>query len=748
MDDLTPMQQGIEAADGPEKSKEYADVARWAERLKQGRKFDEPARKQFAKDRRYARGDSGFEVDANIAGTNIDILESHLYAKDPDFDITPGPTVRPPSLEALREVAGQMAESDPKVLEAGKIVAVDATAQGVDRDTAIAMGEAASAGMVEQLVREQVIELRKRYQKRQRETKAFAETCEIIGSRMWRDASLHRRGRPWVRSNLTIGMGVLKGSWQQRTAPSPETVTAINDLQANIARARAQKAELEDGDAGLVDRVMNGLASLVGADKEAKLANLERQLTTLQEQPEQVSSRGYVIDNVAGEDFDVAPGYTMTNHLDAPWNAHRIFMPIEDAEALALANGVTKEQMKQATRYTAREPVMVRNETAALDANADHKDADAFVASTGSTEQAEFACLREIWDRDTNAVLTMIDGVRCWIKPAWRPPATTRFYPFFVLTDSEVDGQRFAQSKVSRAAKLLDEYNRIGSAERTHRSRILPKTMINAGALDTGEADKLAKGVTQEIVLLKTTVPKADLRGLIVPVAYAAIDPGLYDRSRIVAEIERIFGTTEALAGGNAVAPSGGKKTATQIDTENSGFAARTGGQRDKQERVLGELALYTLEIARAHVTQEDAQEIAGPDALWPEYGGPDDILTTTRVDIRAGSSGKPNTAAERESFSTVYPTLREGMIEIAQLRQTSPEDLADALEKLLRLAVDRSGERLDIDELIPPAGMAPPMAAPGEPGSDPNASADTNAPPAEGAVPPEALPTNELAAA
>lgn len=705
------MDAGIDAADGPEKSKERADVTRWLARIEQARKFDDPARAQYAKDRRYARGDSGAEVDANIAGTNIDILEAFLYARDPDLDIAPGPTVRPPSFDALHDAAEEMVAQSPEVLQAGQQAAAQAVLVGMPRDHALMLGQIAQDAKTEELIKAQVMELRKRYAKRQRQIKAFAETCEIIGSRMWHDASLKRRGRPWVRSGLTVGVGILKASWQERTAPSPETTTAINDLQANIARARAQATALEDGEAGLLARLADGAASLIGSGHEAKLAEYERQLATLQAQPEQVMSRGYVVDNVAAEDFQVAPGYTIANHLDAPWNAHRIFMLYDDACAAFPEIG---DKIKQATRYTARKPVMVQREAALLDGNIDAKAADAYVQGEGSEHSEEFVALWEIWDRDTNCVLTGIEGVPCWVKPAWNPPATTRFYPFFLFCTSEVDGQRHPQSLVSRAAKLLDEYNRIGSAEAEHRRRVRPKTMFNAGAMDDGEAEKLAKATTQEMVPVRTTVPKMDLRGLVVPVVYAGLDPALYDRQRISNEIERIFGVQEALAGSVQV-----QKTLGEAEIQESGRQARDSAKRDAMEGTLSDLALYTVEVARAFVTLEDAQAMAGPDAMWPEYTGPDDLVRMVNVDIRAGSTGKPNTSAERESWAQQLPLLQSAIVQIGQLRQASPLDIADAMEKLLRITAERSGDRIDIDELIPQAGAAP--IVPGMPG-DPNA--------------------------
>jgi hypothetical protein len=82
------------AADGGVAEQEMADVKKWQKRIKEGREFDKLARKRYAIDRQFARGDKGgFRVALPIAATYVDILKSFLYAKDPDLDCQP-PTAR------------------------------------------------------------------------------------------------------------------------------------------------------------------------------------------------------------------------------------------------------------------------------------------------------------------------------------------------------------------------------------------------------------------------------------------------------------------------------------------------------------------------------------------------------------------------------------------------------------------------------------------------------------------------------
>jgi len=272
----------------------------------------------------------------------------------------------------------------------------------------------------------------------------------------------------------------------------------------------------------------------------------------------------------------------------------------------------------------------------------------------------------------------------------------------------------------------VDEYNRIGTAEAEHRRRIIPKTAFDAGQISPDQAKKLEAGGIGEMVPLQPTQPGQSLSNLLMPIVYPAIDPMLYDRQRIVNELERIWGVQEALSGAVNVA-----KTATEAEIQQTGFTARSSSRRDSLEAVLGDLALYTCEISRQFIDQDAAVAIAGPHAVWPEYIGADDLKKFLDVDVRAGSTGKPDTSAERESWSVLFPSLQAGVSQIAQLRGSSPTSVADALEELLRITAERAGERMNLDAIIPQADGMPAMPMPGAP--MPGGPMPEQAPPAGG---------------
>ena len=693
--DTTELDKGIATA-SPD-GREAEDVRKWQRRLKAARDYDKPAREQYARDRRYARGDSRSELNSNIAGVFVNILTDFLYAKNPDVDVLPARSAQPPSLSALRQASREIVMGDAAALaridQAALQVGAQAALTDPSDESVGATVKAAREDMIERMAQAKLEELQAEYAKRNETNKAFGETLEICVSRMWQDAGLKRQARAMCQTGLTVALGALKASWQERTAPSPQTARAMHDLQDNIARLNAKRAELADDECK--------------GERDAERAELERQLEALRGETEQVMARGFAVDVVQPEDFQCAIGYTIANHVDAPWNANRSFLTIEDAKAAYGGTFKTEKEREdcfaKATKYSARCPVMQGKEAAAVDDSITAEDADAYVqgAGVGAEGQAEYLAVWEIWDANTGHVLTMAEGMDRWLRAPWQPNATTRFYPYFVLPLHDVDGQRHPQSYISRSYKLLDEYDRLATNFRAHRARCVPKTGFNATLLKPEDAGKLANATINEMVPLDlpANMPISDV---LKEITYPAINPALYDDGPIMAKLERIWGVQEALSGSIQQV-----KTATEAEIQQGGFQARTSSRRDILESMLNELAQYTAEVAWQNMSEDDVVAIAGPNAVWPTYSRPEDLRQMLVIDIRAGSSGKPNTTAEREAWSVLLPILQGSIVQIGQLRGSTPHEIADKLEALTRLTGERMGDRLDFDQLIPKPGPA-----------------------------------------
>lgn len=527
------------------------------------------------------------------------------------------------------------------------------------------------------------------------EAAELGKSMEIVAQQLWRAAKLKDRAKMTLRTALTVGLGWMKASWQDSTARDPVVSSQLSQLEDNRARIQAMLAEIDAGDV---------------ADLEAKKQEIELSIASLNERVEKLVARGLAIDHVPSEDITIPQGIGQINqYLDAPWIDHRLFMRPEDVSARF---GIPVEKLGQATSYSQRRPEMQTGlQTPAL-RDSDENDADAFIKGGGMGGDSDtFIAVHETWDKNTGHVLLWAEGMAEFLKQP-QPPAyaTTRFYPFFMLGFLWVDGERWPQSHVYRSWKLMDEYNRTRSRSSTHRRRAIPKSLLNASLLSPKEVKKIESAETGEIVAVKMNTANGEVGNLIREYNYPRFDRDLYDTADIRADMEAIWGVQEALAGGVRTA-----KTATEAEIQQTGTQARTAIMRDAVEDMLSDLANYTAQLAVGALSPEEAREIAGPDALWvpQENITPEDLDALLVLDIRAGSTGKPNTAANQQAWSVIMPVLQNAITGIGQLRQSSPQQIANALEQLVIQTMEVTGQRLDPSRFIPAEGQPQPSLDP-----------------------------------
>jgi hypothetical protein len=516
----------------------------------------------------------------------------------------------------------------------------------------------------------------------------FGDTMQIVISKLWTKANLKCAAKPWVRAGLTSSVAWLKVTWQQRNGADPVTDQAISDLKDNLASVERLLVEYAD-DSGYCESA------------ELQQEQLRLAIKGLEDKSEAEVRKGLVIDLVDMADItvsDEAP--SISRYLDSPWISHRSYLRLHQVKALFPE--LTSEELKNLDSYSQKKPRANDGESGALtEFNATDADAYQSQTQTHTIGQAQFCCAEEIWDRDTNQVITLIRGLKGYARQPYAPNApTTRFFPFFGLIFTDTDGQRWPQSLNQRSQSLQDAYSRAISAFEEHRSRIKPKTVFQAGMMDDTEATKLAKGATQEMVPIKTTNPKQDMRQLLIPVAYAPIDMAVYDTRWIMQNFELVWGLQDAMTGSIDAA-----KTATEAEIQQGGTNSRSADKRDQLEEVLSELAQYTGQVAIQMISPEEVVVMAGPQALWPAGIDPEQLDRLGVVSIRAGSSGKPNSRQQREVWGAVMPMISELIDKIAMLRNSNPLDVAEKYEQLVVETAARSGEQLDPTRFIPDVG-------------------------------------------
>ena len=532
-----------------------------------------------------------------------------------------------------------------------------------------------------------------------KENADFAETLGIVISRTWKLAKLKKAARKMLRSSLSVGPGWLKVIMTHETRRDPLVEKELNDLEDNVQRLRAIQEKLADDD-------------LEKEERELELQKLAAQKKALQAKVEVVHRRGMAVDFVQADDMQVSLDVAdLSDHLDANWNANIIYVALADAPAQF--ERLSKEDFASADKFYKRKTEKKEDDgmpDMGFDAK---KDTSRYVKAGDDKDGVAFVRVIELWDKRDNSIKTMISGVKKWAVEPYSPPyAATRFYPYFNLSLFEVDGERHPQSLTGRLLKLQDEYSSRRSNARLAAERSIPGTIFNKQGLSAADAKRIEGAVAQEMIGIEP-VGGDDLRKLFAEKPVAKIDPMIFSTGAVMSDMERVAGIQEALSQSVAT-----PKTATEAKIQQTGFTSRTGADRDTLEDVMQDLAWYTAEQALQAYPAEYVRRIAGDAAYWPEGIAIEDLLTLAEVEIKAGSTGKPDDESLRQSWSVLLPLVQQAMQAIQEAQMTGNLPLANAIRNLIKETMRRLDERIDFEQFIPQGelqALTPPV-PPGAP--------------------------------
>lgn len=532
---------------------------------------------------------------------------------------------------------------------------------------------------------------------------AFAQSMEIIISRLWKLARLKKAARRQVRSALTVGQGWLKAMMWSKKRPQPQVEKELHDAEAQAARIQALVTiAKENGDQ-------------VGADEQdVQSAQLAEMIAGMRAKIMKMMEYGINTDFVRAEDIQVSLDISaIGDYLSADWISEDMYIP----KAALRSRFPRLMEDDKPTLYYQKNMATSAKGDAMQQATGEESSEGQFSKTTpnspagGDAKPTEFVKVVEFWDRRDSNIKTVCDGIDRWcVEPFTPPQATDRFYPYFELEFFPVDGHRHPQSLSFRLRKLQDEYSACRSNQRLTRERSIPGLLFNRGLVSPEDAKKLEGSVIAEMVGILLTDVTMPIQNAIMAKPLPTIDVRLWDASAIRMDMESISGVQEALQQTQSRQP----KTATEAQIEQTGFASRTSADRDQLEDMLTDLAEYTGQGAIQEIDPTAAQRIAGPKVFWPFGMDVQDLLTMVNIDINAGTTGKPNAAADKQNWAQFMPVLQKLMVQIRQVSGTDPA-LAECLENLLKETLKRMDDTLDIDDFIA-QGQPPPPPGPPKP--------------------------------
>lgn len=575
---------------------EKALVTNWNKRIEDALKRVEQQFKRFEKNRKLLSGKHGNDLDqtikvrANLHFANMAALLPQVYAKDPEFAVSPKPSVSPESMDAALK---------------------------------------------------------------------FAETAEIVLTEcLVKDAGLKKQAKKMLRSTYATSIGWLKASWQENRKTDPLIINQIKDTQDNIDRLEMLNKELDDPQAC--------------ANRELALAELKQTLEGLQTQQEVTVARGLVLDFLNSEDVLIIDDSvrTVSDYPRSSAIAHRVWM--------------TPDQYKMRFGYAP-------------------KKAKSYKESNGNMvaddKKTTLLCVWEIWSQDDNRIYYLCIGEEGFCSEPKSPDWTgKRWFPFFLCAFNEIDGSFYPLSDIELTEELVDEYNKNRDDFVRDRQQCLPLNVVRQGGALTDDDVKRLQNRQGGVTIVVSGTPGTPLANDIFSGSLGNLNPVNYDTAPARADMEMILGGGDAQRGTVMKA-----KTATEAEIVAQGLRGRSAERQDIIEDMLNELGMYALEILLRKMTEQEVKTIAGANAMWPSLSV-DQIFGMINVEVRSGSTGKPDRLQDQDRWTKLLPVIKECVAQVSELRQQGQDALAQAVIELTRETLRRFDERIDIEQFLPKA--------------------------------------------
>lgn len=490
----------------------------------------------------------------------------------------------------------------------------------------------------------------------------FAKTLETaLNTFLVKDAKIKQRGKQAVRGSLTTSICWAKVMFQVQKADDPIIRNRINDTQDNIDQIDTLIAETSKEGGECVEY-------------EAKLFELNQQVDSLNKQVEVVVSKGLVIDIAAAEDVIVMDESCrdIDDYMQASELCHRIKITV----------GAFKEQFKVSPPNGAKKYMRKG------DASDKQKDID---------EDDFLVCVYEVWSKKDLTVYTLCEGSPSYIRDPYQPETLgERWYPFIGLQLRRVDGEKYPLSNVEQAMELQDEFNTRRTNAAEHRRKNIPVRLLNksAGITDAEVTSIVNRSINTDVIGV-TTDPSQPLQNQMGSLAEIPYNPAMYDVTDILRDMETIFNVQDAARGAINKA-----KTLGEAELMNQGMQSRSSEAIDVVEDWLSEIAIYSAQMLLQNMNGEEIKERFGKDSVWPELNKKE-LFGLVNINIRAGSTTRPNKMRERDQWIEILPIIQQTMERVTLYKQQGQENLADSTIALLDETLSRFDEKMDARSLL-----------------------------------------------
>ena len=521
---------------------------------------------------------------------------------------------------------------------------------------------------------------------KRRQLDKIGKTMEIIFHHIIETQDIKTHMKQLVRRTCVTGIGFVKIGYQRVMSMRPEDVEKLTDITEQIKT---------------LDRLEQDLRDDKFDENSARRAQLELLKKELMEKEDMIIDEGIVFDFPQSQTIIVDTRCRqLQGFIGAEWVAQEFVLTCDEVKevyGVDLGTSFTRQENKY----------------------------------SGSDEksEADLAKIWEIYNKRDGLKYVIADGYPDFlVEPSCPEVKLKRFWPFFLLAFNEVESDRdiYPPSDVRLIKPIQMEYNLARQRLREHRNANRPLYVTPVGMLSEGDVKKLMDRQPNEVIQLMSLQPGQAVNQLLQPVQPIQIDPSLYDTSMFMEDLFRVVGSQEANLGG------GTGNTATEVSVAESSRMSSMGSNVDDLDEFLTELARAAGAVMLTMMDPATATKIAGPGAAWPTLSS-QAIAEELLLEIEAGSSGRPNKAADIAAFERLAPLLIQipgidptWLAKEAIKRMDDGLDMTEAVRAALPSIVQMNAQKQmaeveasqDPNLQGPAGGGGQPMAAPVAPGA------------------------------
>jgi len=446
-----------------------------------------------------------------------------------------------------------------------------------------------------------------------------------------------------VRRVVTAGVGFVKVGFQRDLDRQPEVAAKISDVQAQLDYIRRIASEAAEGEI---------------QEDDPQMEELMLSLKALMEEPMIVIREGLLFDFPESDSIIVDPMCRqLRGFVGAAWIAHELYLTPDEV------NEIYSVDIKN--KYTGYD-IKGRSHDMMDNNNAVQK-------RDGEGGNEGLVLVYEVYDRKTGLQYCLADGYDDFLREPMSPDVKVEnFFPIYTLVFNEVEHKDhlYPPSDVSLLLPMQHEYNRARQGLREHRRANRPKYAAPAGMLEEEDKEKLATHPANAVLELQALAAGQKVNDVIQPVGQIGIDPNLYEVKSIFDDIQLVVGAQEAQFGGVS------KATATETSIAESARMSTLGANVDDLDSFMSDVARAAGQVLLTELSVEEVKKIVGMGAVWPDMTR-EEIMQEVFLEIEAGSTGKPNRAAELANIERIMPFL-------LQIPGIDPKWLAKELLKRL----------------------------------------------------------------